>query len=149
MSAIQMFEALQMSKQPHYSPFNWAYFWSPKHVTPLDLFLSLPPPPLVSSLSFFLLLDLPCQIHKSECFHCCWNHNLWDFYLTGAFPFSIIESTAAGYPWQEKKKKRKTRQANHSPLSDPLPNWLQVKRRIIGKGPEHILENRKIIHSSL
>lgn len=27
--------------------------------------------------------------------------------LTRAFPFSITESTAAGYPWQEKKKGKK------------------------------------------
>lgn len=55
----------------------------------------------------FFLPSTP-QIHKSECFHCCWNNNLWVFHLTRVFPFSIIESTAAGYPWQEKKKGKLT-----------------------------------------
>lgn len=63
--------------------------------------------------SFPSILPSTHQIHKSECFHCCQAHNLWVFcffftfiYSIRAFPFSIIESTAAGYPWQEKKKKQ-------------------------------------------
>lgn len=131
-----------------FSLFNRAFWGRLKDTASLDLFLCLswPPPPLIPSL--YSSFHPPPKVHKSECFHCCWNHNLWVFHLTRAFPSSIIESTAAGYPGKRGKKKK-------NKANEPFPSFWSPSRlvtskegRIIWKRPEHILENRKITHSN-
>jgi hypothetical protein len=96
-----MFEAIQMSELLYFSPFNWAGFSGVLKTLP-HLFLS------ISSLDSFLpILPSTHQVHISEYFIVAGLISFGFFISPGRSPFSIMQSKAAGYPWQEKKKKGK------------------------------------------